>query len=362
MPPFHRLFLSQPLGLFLDHTPPRNISPSLPTSCSMSSLRSSDTLATCSTMSCLSPSTEHRDIAARPKLTLQTTSLPRTFGTSNTGLSLSFTAGPTASPTVRNTFKNAYDVPSPSSATASPSKGSRFNNKPISPFTHTTNTSFGFRSPYQVPIGVRSILRNSPLENASRRRSGSVSAGAGGPGAGARRVFFPAKKSVSYRIPLEEVIRTERYTAQHLDLVNDEAAEALQRRVAGTAEPPTEDSDSSESLSETSTSGDDASTDEDHTGKGTLSKLERKKRRTMRIERQVRAVALLDGLEADPYSSAPQTPRQGRAKRRREWKWTLGPIDTPPQSACSETPSLAVSSGLAASTADELQAESKSLQ
>lgn len=167
---------------------------------------------------------------------------------------------------------------------------------------------------------------------------------------------------MGYRQPLEEVIRTERYTAQHLDLVNDEAAEAVQNKAAGTEEPPTEDSDSSESLSETSTSGDDASADENSVGKSTLSKLERKKRRTMRIERQVRAVALLDGLETDPYSSTPQTPRQGRAKRRREWKWTLGPIDTPPQSACSETPSLPASSDLAAPTADEVQTESKSFQ
>ncbi|KAJ5156627.1 hypothetical protein N7492_009430 [Penicillium capsulatum] len=310
-------------------------------------------------MSCLSPS--DRSITARPKLTLQTTSLPRTFGTSNTGLSLSFTTGPTASPTVRNTFKNAYDVPSPSSATSSPSKGPRLNSKPISPYTHTSNHSFGYRSPYQVPIGVRSILRNSPLEHAARRRSGSVSAGTGGPGAGARRVFFPAKKSVNYRHPLEEEIRTERYTAQHLDLVHEEAAEDARKQATGTTDPPADDSDSSESLSETSTSGDDASTDEDGTGNRTLSKLERKKRRTLRIERQVRAVALLDGLQTDPYPSTPQTPLQGRAKRRREWKWTLGPIDTPPQSASSETPS--VSSDLAAApAAHELQAESQSPQ
>lgn len=83
-----------------------------------------------------------------------------------------------------------------------------------------------------------------------------------------------------------------------------------------------ENSDSSPS-SETSTS-DDTSADEGV--RGSLSKTERKKRRTVQIERQVRAVALLDGFEADG-SSTPQTPRQGRAKRRREWKWTLGPVD-----------------------------------
>ena len=325
----------------------------------MTSLYSDTRPPSCSTMSCLS--SNEQTIASRPKLTLQTTSLPRTFGHSSTGLSLSRAAGTGTSPTVRNTFKNAYDVTSPSSATTSPSKGPRLNTKPISPYVHPNNqnntNTFSYRSPYQLPLGVRSILRNSPLETASRRRSGSVSAGAGPSSAGARRVFFPAKKTVTFRHPLEEEIRTERYTAQHLDLLEDEAVEAVQTvqpQAAGREEPGSEDSDTSESLSETSTSS-----DEDGTGKTSLTKLERKKRRTMRVERQVRAVALLDGFEADPYASTPQTPRQGRAKRRREWKWTLGPISTPPQSACSETPSPPASSDLAAPPADGLQVESK---
>ncbi|KAJ5254468.1 hypothetical protein N7497_003156 [Penicillium chrysogenum] len=284
-------------------------------------------------MSCLSPDAT-TTITSRPKLTLQTTSLPRTFGTSTTGLSFSFAAAPASSPTVRNTFKNAYEVASPSSAT-SPSKSTRYN-KPTSPYIlHPNNNIFNHRSPYQLPIGVRSILRNSPLEPSTRRRSGSISAGGNGPnGASSRRLFFPAKKQVSYRYPLEEEIRTERYTAQHLDLVTEEAVQIE----ADTKTPPEtrpapfsdlegekEDSDNSPSLSsETSGSGDDSA---DEGVRGSLSKTERKKRRTMRIERQVRAVALLDGFEADG-SSTPQTPRQGRAKRRREWKWTLGPVDT----------------------------------
>jgi hypothetical protein len=281
-------------------------------------------------MSCLSPDAS-TTITSRPKLTLQTTALPRTFGSSTTGLSFSFAAAPTASPTIRNTFKNAYEVTSPSSAT-SPSKSTRYN-KPSSPYLLHPNNNIFSRSPYQLPIGVRGILRNSPLESAARRQSGSISAGGNGPnGAASRRVFFPAKKQVSYRYPLEEEIRTERYTAQHIDLVTEEAVQ----NEADTQTPPEtcpapkpegekEDTDSSASTSETSPSGDDTSADESVRG-SSLSKTERKKRRTMRIERQVRAVALLDGFEADG-SSTPQTPRHGRAKRRREWKWTLGPVD-----------------------------------
>ncbi|KAJ5762260.1 uncharacterized protein N7511_005642 [Penicillium nucicola] len=290
-------------------------------------------------MSCLSPPTDATAITSRPKLTLQTTALPRTFGSSTTGLSFSFAAAPTSSPTVRNTFKNAYDVASPASATSSPVKSSRFNiPKPTSPYvTHPNNNAFNYRNPYQLPLGVRSILRNSPLDSASRRR-GSISAGGNGHNAGTRRVFFPAKKQVSYRCPLEEEIYTERYTAQHLDLLRAEAVQSKADQTPPETGPgpnleredeKTSDSDSSASLSE-SASGDDTSADEGTRDHNTsLTKEERKKRRTLRVERQVRAVALLDGFEADPYaSSTPQTPRQGRSKRRREWKWTLGPVES----------------------------------
>ncbi|KAJ5784430.1 uncharacterized protein N7503_009642 [Penicillium pulvis] len=334
-------------------------------------------------MSCMpSPAGDPPTISARPKLTLQTTSLPRTFGSSTTGLSRSCTAAPGASPTVGNTFKNAYDIATPASATSSPSKGPshRFpSNKPISPYVHNNNNPFNYR-PYQLPLGVRSILRNSPLDTASRRRSGSISAGANnGPGgAGARRVFFPTKKQVSYRVPIEEEIRTERYTAQHLDLVLEEEEKAAKPKVAvqqheadrGPETQPhdsTQESDANQSLSESSTS-DEASADEG-IPKTTLSKLERKKRRTMRTERQVRAVALLDGLESDQYGgcSTPQTP-QGRVKRRREWKWTLGPINTDIATTTSsgsvssatttpETPSVS-----SASTVDEPKPETQSFQ
>lgn len=307
--------------------------------------------STSSTMSCLSSQpSEHQTITARPKLTLQTTSLPKTFGSSTTGLSLSFTTGPGVSPTVRNTFKNAYDVPSPASATCSPSKsvhGHRFNNrtsKPTSPYIHhPPNTNpLNPRYPYQLPLGVRSILRNSPLDTPSHRRSGSTSAASS---RGGRRVFFPPKKQVTYRYPLEEEIRTVKYTAQHLDLVQEErdrAEEAECDKAKPESKPPPtkedepEDSDSGNpSLSETSTSSEEASSDEWAVGGHTLSKTERKKRRTLSAERQVRAVALLDGLDADlDASSTPHTPRQRRAKRRREWKWTLGPLNVGAEDGC----------------------------
>lgn len=332
-----RLFLAQPRHSIFPPAPPASCSISMTLGYSSSpEIESSSTPpSTPSTMSCLSSQpSEHQTITARPKLTLQTTSLPKTFGSSTTGLSLSFTTGHGVSPTIRNTFKNAYDVTSPSSTTSSPSKtvaGHRFlNTKPTSPYIHhqPTSSTFNTRYPYQLPLGVRSILRNSPLDKCSHRRSGSISAGASS--TGTRRVFFPPKKQVTYRNPLEEDIRTEIYTAQHWDLVQEGEEKVedpmpdnadLKSESAPAEDGGPEDSDSGNtSLSETSS--------DEYAGGQILSKTERKKRRTLSAERQVRAVALLDGLDADlESSSTPQTPRQGRVKRRRDWKWTLGPLD-----------------------------------
>ncbi|KAB8273611.1 hypothetical protein BDV30DRAFT_210160 [Aspergillus minisclerotigenes] len=254
--------------------------------------------------------TSNRRPTMRPKLTLQTTSLPMTFGTSSTGLSLSLATGPTASPTVRNTFKNAYEVAVPSSATASPSRSSshRFS-KPSSPYT--TN------SPYQLPLGVKSILRNSPLEPTCRRR-GSVAANGPNGGPGSRRVFFPAKKQVSYRQPLEEEIQTVRYTARHSDITNQPNPESHE---AGSEEDS--DSNTSAEPSDASTSDDDV---EAKSSNNPLKSVGEKKRKHLSAEKQIRAVALMDGIDKDG-ASTPQTPCQNRAKRRCEWRWTLGPLE-----------------------------------
>ena len=277
------------------------------------------------------PGDTRTKIASRPKLSLQTTSLPRTFGRSTTGLSVSLAA---ASPTVNNTFKNAYEpcppsaIPAtPSSSTASPTKSSsqKFT-KPASPFP-----SYNSGNPYQLTLGVKSILRNSPLEHTAHRRSRSVNSGNGA--SGSRRVFFPPKKQVSYRQPLEEEIRTVHYVARHSDLLAEESDSDSDRHPEKTVREGQalrnengvdSDSDSSSSLAPSDSSG----SDDDHTGSTAASKSERKKRKNLSAERKVRAVALMDGLENDPYdASTPQTPCQSRVKRRREWRWTLGSFE-----------------------------------
>ncbi|KAL2819492.1 hypothetical protein BJX63DRAFT_11636 [Aspergillus granulosus] len=300
---------------------PPQASHQLPLSSSSSGAEASASLPTMSvptqtspvshpSMSCAltsSVTTTRPSALARPKLTLQTSSLPITFGSSSTGLSLSLAAGSTASPTVRNTFKNAYDVAYPPSATASPSRTSntRFS-KPSSPYTST--------NPYQLPLGVKSILRNSPLE--AKRRANSVAPSGPNGASTPRRVFFPTKKQVTYRYPLEEEIKTVTYTTRHSDLGSEPESDSRET----SSDEDSDYSSSSAVSSETTPSDDDAEAK-------TTGEKKKKKRKYRSAERQVRAVALMEGLE-DPYApSTPQTPRQGRLKRRREWRWTLGPLE-----------------------------------
>lgn len=309
------------------HRPPSDSYPSPPASAPSSSS---------------STPTAPSKVPSRPKLTLQTSALPRTFGRSTTGLSLLTTS----SPTVHNTFKNAYDVPAPASAiptatttttTTTPAPSSLHCQKPSKPLCspYPSYYSNNAGNSYQQPIGVKSILRNSPLEPATHRRSVSVAANNGNGASGSRRVFFPAKKQVSYRQPLEEEIRTVHYVARHSDLIVEEKTKSelgiSQPQPQPQPQPPSEGSDTDSDSNSSLAPSDSSSSDEDHTdphsGSGS-SKSERKKRKSLSAERQVRAVALLDGLDGDAFgTSTPQTPRESRVKRRREWHWTLGPVE-----------------------------------
>ncbi|CRG92232.1 hypothetical protein PISL3812_09289 [Talaromyces islandicus] len=253
--------------------------------------------------------TQNTTITKRPKLSLQTTSLPLTFGTSTTGLARTCA---TASPTVRNTFNNAYEatrplstIDSPSPCRPSNSKGPRY----ASPYAHHYRTSD--TPPYQQPLGVRSILQNSPLKKLSvRRQSVTMSAGAL---AENRRVLFPVKKQVSFHCQLEEEIRTVQYVARHSDLDSDHESEP---------EPESESDNSSDSTGSHSDSH-SSSGEDDGDSKNPLP--QRKRRKSIPSERQIRAAALRDGLSEDHYAASLTAVSQtGRSKRRCKWRWTLG--------------------------------------
>lgn len=207
--------------------------------------------------------------------------------------------------------------------------------------TATNNNNNNISKPYQLPLGVKSILVNSPLEVSARQRSNGGNGVSGAP----RRVLFPAKKQVSYRFPLEEEIRTVRFTARHSDLDDDDpdfkphgdssSSTTTSTTAATTTNDESASDDDSDSSSNQSHSDNSSSTSDEDSAEGTVeegssSKVERKKRKLLGTERQIRAVALMDGLDGDgdaygPSSMTPQSPHCP-TKRRREWKWTLGPL------------------------------------
>lgn len=259
--------------------------------------------------------TQNTAVTKRPKLSLQTASLPITFGKSNTGLARSCT---TASPTVRNTFSNAYEATRPLSTVDSPSprrlsnsKGPRF----PSPFAHHHRTSDA--TPYQQPLGVRGILQNSPLRRHSvRRQSVTMSAGAI---TESRRVLFPVKKKVSFHFQLEEEIRNVQFVARHSDLDSDHETESG-------PEPEQEpESEGDSSTDSTGSHSDCHSSSGEDDGNNKNPQRQRKRRKSIPSERQIRAAALRDGLNEDHYAaSLTAASETGRSKRRCKWRWTLG--------------------------------------
>lgn len=205
------------------------------------------------------PRPDHTDLqpppAKRPKLSLATSTLPLTFDKSTTGLML---AVPTDSPTLRNTYANAYE-PHRVSATSFSSPSA----KPKSPICRLTSP-YPHESPYQLSLGVRSILRNSPLP---RRHLSATSART-------TRRMFPNTKRVSYRCPLEEIMPAKRPLSE---------IESPTKQIGNFEETESEPSDSVTEKKPECGSEDDV--------------------------------------------GIPVMPTRGRRKRRREWVWTLGSLE-----------------------------------
>lgn len=155
------------------------------------------------------PSLTSGATSKKPKLSLQTTSLGNTYGSLTRGLAADQQAIYT--PTTTNTLANTWDLsyrPSPILRTESP--------KP--PQLSRLQTQIKQEDqPYSLtlPFGIRSILKNSPLQ----ARASSVSAS---PRESRRKLFFPQPKKVNFRRNLEDVIHTTRYVARHSDLSSSE--------------------------------------------------------------------------------------------------------------------------------------------
>lgn len=298
----------------------------------------------------------------RPKLSLQTSSVPMTFGKSTTALSLTLSAGCSPSPTVRNTFSNAYDgfrctaSLSPVGA-SSPKSASRSGKRSSSYLCNYQGVDDEI--PYKLPLGLRSILRNSPLQTSSLRRPSLAAPSGNGSSNGhnQRKVLFPAKRQVKYRFPLDEEIKTIRYIAKHSDLLSlDSPSGPLD---INTSSDESEESDSSLSQPGSCLSDDEdpiASSKEDrrkinlanannrNTSDATSVKNSNSaspvvqrpriaKRKHSASERQIRAVALREELSGSggTHDYRDDTPGASylhqRRKRPCKWRWTLGPVE-----------------------------------
>ncbi|MCJ1414293.1 hypothetical protein MMC32_000619 [Xylographa parallela] len=203
-------------------------------------------------------------IPKRPKLSLQTSTIPQPFAPrSANALSIGHSS---ASPTLRNTYENALKDTSAAASAAPMLNVSPRSSRPRGiPNPHRSSSS-PFSSPetspnvpYCLPIGARGILRNSPLPpryvTATSTRT-------------PYRMFPPVKRVVFHE-KLEEPMPTP------------------------IVEEPSEPSDTE---SESSAWG----------------------------HKRGRASDRHEHNDSDEPEDMPSTPVSGRCKRRREWVWTIG--------------------------------------
>ncbi|KAF3481357.1 uncharacterized protein GIQ15_04116 [Arthroderma uncinatum] len=280
------------------------------------------------------------NINKRPKLSLQTACVPVTFGKSTTALSLAVSTTSCQSPTNRNTFKNAYETfhRGNSPICRSPLRGpSRARQRAPSSPARAGPVRAAAEPPYKLPKGIRGILRNSPIPSPAQAEQQQPllaptiykDASTGSPGVTSPnsnlRISTSSTKRVNYRYPLDEVIKTVKFTAKHSDIESMDASQTSSPPDAYSYSSSEEDSDSSDSVSGGSTPSDDGSENAPKSPKRTR-KQTRSKHKTFRSERQILAVGVRDGLLPSREDSLPpQTPIHQRTVQR-EWRWTLGPI------------------------------------
>ncbi|KAH7122235.1 hypothetical protein B0J11DRAFT_333763 [Dendryphion nanum] len=302
-------------------------------------------------------------LAQRPKLHINTQQL-RTFGK---GSSLRLDTLSAISPTIRNTFSNAYEASASASAAAAasasapqpqsqsqqpkqlpqqtagrpskprlsinssfPAKPPQSNSNPPSsttPSSASTSSTLTSASssesatiaiPYKQPHNLVSILSNSPARLIIPRKMASA------------RPLFPAEKKVSFRTPLEEEIKTVKFTLAHSDIESNGSTSTLSSVDAKPSSKTDSSSSSSMPKASLSLSTPSASNNTSPAGKSSttaFASLETSPRPNVPRTGDKR-----DSSDSDS-DSCPETPVAGRRKRRRDWHWTLGPL---PSSTSSE--------------------------
>lgn len=270
------------------------------------------------------PSISSTGPSKRPKLSLNTTQLPKSLGKSNTALRIETLS--VASPTSRNTFQNAFGPLSaqPPSArppanrinTPTPLRASSSDSVISSASSTSTTSSEAYATsasstdslsppvPYRLPYNNKSILTNGPLPRGRSRKSYTTTT----------MPMFSSPKKVSFKAPLTEEIHTVKYTMAHIDLESSSSSISTLN-----LPPPSLVLRGQAKTLALSTKSDDTS-DQQAKQDDSNNKIEPK---TPSVGEK------RESSDEDDSDTCPSTPVTRRnPKRRREWVWTLGPLKT----------------------------------
>ena len=160
-------------------------------------------------------------LSKRPKLTLNT-GHQRIYGKGPTSLRLETLSA--ISPTLRNTFSNTFASPDSPHLCGEPEPFARpgtplrtehtasdapnYSATPTSGSTSSSADSMSLSIPYQPSHCLISILLNSPIPRIDSHKMSFATS----------RPMFPCPKRVSFRNPLSEEIKTQKYTLAHSDM------------------------------------------------------------------------------------------------------------------------------------------------
>ncbi|KAE9969203.1 hypothetical protein EG328_007000 [Venturia inaequalis] len=296
----------------------------------------------------------------RPKLSLNTAQT-RTFGK---GSSLRLETLSAISPTIINTFSNAYEPPAaqPSASSSEqklarpklsinssiqyqppeiPTVETQDSRTPSSASISSASTANSATFPYSNSQILNSILANSPIPRLELPRKM------------AGRPRFPAEKKVSFRTPLEEEIITTKFTYAHYDVESlemdstaslltistsseDSFAEAASSSPSGSSESLSSSHSSQRtegsylkqrSMNSLSISSDSSSPSRSPTSpaKRRLPNRGRNKPK-VKTARSPRTGEKRDSSSESDSDTCPETPVAGRRKLNRDWVWTLGTL------------------------------------
>ena len=267
-----------------------------------------------------------RPAPPRPRLSINTHQ-SRTFGK---GSSLSLDTLSAVSPTARNTFSNGYEP-----RTSRPSTTPLDQTQPLTPATPepqeeaTTPSSASVSSastiaepyiiPYKQPHALRSALVNSLVPRSEFRRM-SI---------GPSRPMFPRTKHVSFKTPLEEEIKTTKYTLAHSDIEPLSLVSVSQEPASSSIDTNLSDCSDLSSLSDSTSSLLSTSSSSSSSSSPRLQPTARRvSHRLGKMRTSPRTGEKRDSSSDSDSDTCPETPVAGRRKRRKEfeWAWTLGPI------------------------------------